>query len=151
MNWIWALYFYEFHVSEGWQLDFCIQHTRDTRRKRLIQTSYSYSFHALPIQDSHAIQCRGSPNWIPPDFVMFLVYLTLSGSISVRYWPASSWKLHGSHMAFDNPCVTQLESNLCYTCCKARGLVLTLFTSFLWMHVSGNEELYVEALVIQGL
>jgi hypothetical protein len=88
---------------------------------------------------------------IPPDFVVFLVYLTLSGSISLRYWSASSWKLHGSHMAFDNPCVTQLEGNLCYTCCKARGLVLTLFRRYCGCMFVGNEELCVEALVIQGL
>ena len=37
-----------------------MQDRRDTRRKRLMQTPYSSSFHALLWQDSHATQCHGS-------------------------------------------------------------------------------------------
>jgi len=56
----------------------------------------------------------------------------LFGSIPLRYWPAASCKLHGS------VCITQLDGNLCYTCWKARGLVLTLYVvKLMWLHVCG--------------
>ena len=43
MNWIWALCFYEFHILEGWQEDFCMLLRRDIRWKRLMQTPHSFS------------------------------------------------------------------------------------------------------------
>jgi len=121
-----------------------MQHRRDTRRKPLMQTPFSYSFHANPVNTamlpnamdhmwhnaSKAMKSVLSKlTQLNPAWFCHVSRVPYSDSIPLGYLPASSWQLHGFHMALHNPCITQLEGNLCYTCCKARGLVLTVFTS----------------------